>query len=743
MATTYDIDIKLNVDDSELEKVSSDLQNLEQDFQKATAEVERLEEALMEAELNGDDIEADYLADELAFAREEAERLEETLNNSSEAADNASQSYQDAGASASAAGDEMAGMGDKSQEGANQVEDAANNTSDAMSSLGDAMGGLAAGLALENMVDTAGRIEDSWTRLDITFGGVTNEMRSSIDAAANATGRSGSSIRGYYNAMGIAGIKNSDLLNQSFQSISGRAFQTGADINQLTSLVEKMALSGNAGARQLTMLGISTDDLGAAMGVTGEEASKAFKNLSQEERLDALTRAMGDGKEANEEYKNSWEGVKDQAETALSGLMGAVGSTILPIVVPALDMVKDGINTLKDVFKSLPDSVQGFIGVIGGGTLAAVALSGAIGVISSVIGVIGGISLPFVAIAAGIAAIVYGFEQFGEYMGWWTDFGSMLSSVKDGVIRLWEAFTGSEIVQLQIKRIQGLFEFLKPILSWIGDKFMSLFGDPGSNVDAVGAIIDAFTTVDHIMATVGEAWDFFAGQAFDALMMIVTPIWNILSAWQGVYSGETSIFDAIGATLQNLVTLHTNILGLLFNFVSTIFNSLFTMITGALARLGGAIQTRLMVMVNIARLRATAFVNAVVNGIKSLPSKFLSALGGVVTAVGTWGSQLLNKAQEVVTAFVNKVKDLIPAPLRDLAGLTGASFEGVSYSGVGYSGFNTGNTLNRTISTSASSNNSSNTVNLNLSGIIDKDASTYIVDAVNDHVKKNNLIRGV
>ena len=80
--------------------------------------------------------------------------------------------------------------------------------------------------------------------------------------------------------------------------------------------MKMMVMSGNAGARQLTQLGISTEDLGRAMGVSADEATKMFKTLSQEERLRVLTQAMGDGKNANEMYKNSWQGLKDQVDKA-------------------------------------------------------------------------------------------------------------------------------------------------------------------------------------------------------------------------------------------------------------------------------------------------------------------------------------------------------------------------------------------------------------------------------------------
>lgn len=239
---------------------------------------------------------------------------------------------------------------------------------DSINSLEEALTAVSAGAALagmEQMVSTAGNIQDSWNRLGLTFGEVTEQMKTDISEAGAATGRSGGLIRQYFNDMGVAGVTNTELLQQSFEALSGRAYQTGNSIESMEQKMKMMVMSGNAGARQLTQLGISTADLGRVMGVSADEASKMFKTLSQEERLRVLTQAMGDGKQANEEYKNSWQGLKNQAGKAMDALMGAVGSAILPVLVPVMKFAADTINFLADAFKKLPEPIRGAIGVLG------------------------------------------------------------------------------------------------------------------------------------------------------------------------------------------------------------------------------------------------------------------------------------------------------------------------------------------------------------------------------------------
>lgn len=293
------------------------------------------------------------------------------------------------------------------------------SVSESVNGLNDALATVSAGASLasmEQLVDTAGNINDSWNRLGLTFGEVSGQMKTDIAEAGETTGRSGSLIRAYFNDMGIAGVTNTELLQQSFEALSGRAYQTGNSIESMEQKMKMMVMSGNAGARQLTQLGITTDDLGRVMGVSADEASKMFKELSQEDRLRVLTEAMGDGKQANDEYKNSWQGLKDQIGKASSALMGVVGDMILPFLIPAVQFATQVIGALSEGFKALPAPMKGVIGgvlaVVMGflalmtivGTIRAVA--SAIQLVQTVMGIWNGVTRVASAVQAGLNAIM-------------------------------------------------------------------------------------------------------------------------------------------------------------------------------------------------------------------------------------------------------------------------------------------------------------------------------------------------
>ena len=228
MSEQIDIDINVNMQNAE------EVDELTSKLDAANAEVERLEDALDEAHMNGDDIEADIIADELAEATAEAEALQEQLDEIGNTTvepevtvDNSS---------------------------VDETNDKLQETKSNASSLTTALGGLAGVIGVEQMISTADKINTSWNTLKLTFGDTTSimdDLTTKTNQAANATGRSGGQIREYFNQMGIAGIKNTDLLSSSFQSLAGRAYQAQQPIEAMESKMQTMVMTGNASCKML------------------------------------------------------------------------------------------------------------------------------------------------------------------------------------------------------------------------------------------------------------------------------------------------------------------------------------------------------------------------------------------------------------------------------------------------------------------------------------------------------------
>jgi len=521
----------------------------------------------------------------------------------------------------------------------NSTDSAAQSTSSLDSALG-AVAGAAAAAGLKDMVDTAGNISDSWNRLELTFGGVSESMKQSINSAAAETGRSGGAIRNYFNQMGIAGVTNTDLLSQSFQSLSGRAYQTGASIDTLQNVMQRMVLSGNVGARQLTQLGISTEDLGRAMGVTGDEASKAFEALSQEDRLRVLTQAMGDGKAANEDYKNSWQGVKDQASAAMAGLIGAVGTPILQMLIPAMQTATQVIKMLSDGFKSLPQPLQAVIGGIGASIGVVTAFAGTIGVVGKVIG-----------------------------------------GLKDGI----EVIRGLSSVSNLLTRIPG-------ILSSVAGGFSSLFSILLANpiilvvvavVALIAALVYLYYTNEDFRNSVNAVGEALWGLGEIIYGTLVGALEWLQGAWQNTVdwftNGAQSISDTVTGAFQWLTDSFNQVVSFFQTYGPLIAQILFVMATGGIGaivllvanfmgmpnQVGQALQNVISRVVNFVSSLVSNFLNGARNSvnnfmgqIRSLPGQFKAELQRMLSAVNEWAATLPAKFWE---AGVNAVKNFLNA----------------------------------------------------------------------------------
>lgn len=518
------------------------------------------------------------------------------------------------------------------------------------SGLEEALTAVSAGVSLagmENMVATAGNINDSWNRLGLTFGEVTGQMKTDISEAGETTGRSGSLIRGYFNDMGIAGVTNTELLQQSFEALSGRAYQTGNSIESMEQKMKMMVMSGNAGARQLTQLGISTADLGRVMGVSADEASKMFKTLSQEERLRVLTQAMGDGKNANEQYKNSWQGLKDQVDKATGALMGAVGNMILPFLVPAMQVATQAIEALSAGFKALPAPLQGVIGGVLAVVMGFLALTTVIGTISAVANAINLVQtamniwnavtrvatavqaalnavmmanpyvLVAVAILALVAALVYCYNTNEEFRNSVNQLFNDLQRLANGD---WHV-----VVEYEQKGVDAGVDTAKMLASNDLSQGLSrmLMGDEA--VDQANANLDGF--LENIKSKLHEGMDAFWNDGTQGLL-----------GWLAELAGID-----VGSYLQNF---------------TDGFNGIGASITRVIMGIQGFIMNVLQIPVFIQQAVQQGVANfqvfvGQVSGILS------SVISNVVSFGSNFVSQLGNSARNAVSAFGSGLSGLV------------------------------------------------------------------------------------
>lgn len=126
------------------------------------------------------------------------------------------------------------------------------------------------------------------------------------------------------------------------------------DIKTTADAMERMAISGMANARQLVALGLSLDDLGAALGVSGEEAKKMFLAMDQVDRMNLLIEAMhkfdGVAVEMAGTLSGEWQKFKTELEEAAED----AGKALAPLTIDFLHAVRDDfIPAIKTLIEDL------------------------------------------------------------------------------------------------------------------------------------------------------------------------------------------------------------------------------------------------------------------------------------------------------------------------------------------------------------------------------------------------------
>lgn len=390
---------------------------------------------------------ADGVSDSLDSASEAASGLSDSLmeidttnlDAAKESADGLSDGLSGAGSGAEGV-DSSGGMGDLGEAGLDEA-------------LGGGIAAIGGVSIFDELTDAAGEYIDSWGRIGSVFGQTAETAEASwsgaVSSMASNTGRKASDIRNYIAQMGIAGVTQSSVLESMFTGISGAAFATGTSVETITNAMRRVISTGTLGARQLMTMGLSEQDVMNATGMSLEEVNEKLKGMDSNQRA-AFLGSIVNAKyaaSANENYKNSWQHVKDQMGASFDMFMRVFGEMMLPIVIPAMQIVTELVKGLAKWFDSLTANQKLAIGVILALGLGFVVLAGILAVLIPVVGLL---NLTFLAnplfwVVMGVVALVAAFlyfyntnEQFRKSIdGLWAGmvgFGAWLQGSFNGIV---------------------------------------------------------------------------------------------------------------------------------------------------------------------------------------------------------------------------------------------------------------------------------------------------------------------
>jgi phage-related protein len=571
--------------------------------------------------------------------------------------------------------------------------------------LGGAMTAVGVGMAslAKEAVSSAITAETEWNR----FGAAVNstggnweqqstEIKKWVSNYSNAMGRSIGDTRSAMTALMDYGLSAKEA-EQSLGAVSGMAAQLGISQEEASSKLIK-AFAGQG--RGLKQLGINLDDYkDKATGAIDKQrllrditnktkdASSKYAGSTQADmnRINqAITNIKTDfGKALLTSIQpllpvvqgllNTFNNLPGPIKTilfsigALAAVIGVVAGPITTVV-GAVQSLKGAVSAVSSTMKvaetvttaltsaelaagaakaGLTAEEIGSAAAHAGSTAAITAEAGATGLASTGFLAMAAAELaalaPIILVIAAIAAIIIIIEQLGEYMGWWSDWGSMIESFSSGIQRLWNAFVGSKVVQGYLSALRAEFNLIKsivmPIISAVGaawSGFMGMLGS-GTNSDPVGGLISGFGKLDSMISgAVGairklpQTLQQLPGKAKAAVMGMVTAFSSL------VLKGAVYARQLVTRFVANLRSMPAR--------VKMIFTRVLTMI-------------RIWALQTIAKMKQTGvkMVTGLVNRLRQLPTKVWHFISQIPHKIAQVASSAVSAAISLATQVVNAV----------------------------------------------------------------------------------------
>lgn len=383
-----------------------------------------------------------------------------------------------------------------------------------------------------------------------------------------------------------AGIKPGELEGY-LKDVGNAAAATGADFNDIASIMNKVKTTGHLQAdemRQLSDRGLPMlSKLAEQAGISTEEMSKKISQgeVTFEQFRKAVSGASGS---AAKEMANTKEGAFMNFKSALSKLgAGLLGGNegeeggVFSLITPALLKANDVLNSLVPKFKDAGDAIKNFV-------------------------------------VDGFNKAKAGFSKVSELL-------------KPGIEKIKEGFTKiatkvGEVIEPLKEKFTSAFDTLKEAFAPLKDAFSSLFEtNIDSNFDILGGVIDivagALGGLADIIVTLQPVWELIAGILND----VVIPAFNILAGWIG---------DTLVPKFEELAGLVGGWVKEAFEFVAGAVDaakSAFDTVAGAVHDAVSAIRD---IPNAVGRLAGNAW-----NGIKQSASNFWNSLTGKKNATGT------------------------------------------------------------------------------------------------------------
>ena len=641
--------------------------------------------------------------------------------------------------------DDVAGSADNL---ADSVDNATGEVDEMSAALG-VIAGLGAGAAIDSMADSASNAEGTMRGLAAVMNVEPNtaaydNLKNSISALSDASGLGKGEIRGMTVELGLMGIQNVDTaskVNEFATQISFLKNNSNDAAPAISKAIGALTMRDNLGALQLRRAGLNMETLCRVSGKTEEEIKSLWKTMSQEQRAEFLVQYgldAGDVTAANENMEESYDALKDKAMNAWGGIMTTMGETVLPILIPALELLGAGLRGVRDIMGMLPDPVKGVMGVIillfGAVVMAAGIFVGFLGILTKVDGVLRAVGLSF---------------QFVGKNGMIT---GMLNSVKGALHGVAGAASKAATALLNVgkRALTAGLSAMRTVAMWLA----SAAAKSAAAISAAALAIAEWAVASPILVII---------IVIAALIAILIYLYYNSEQVRNAINWLGEQIMALGQTIWNSLMNALNSFMSFLSFMATIPTLIGTYLAQIISRViswGANMRSQII-------NTATNVVNGFISKVAGLPGKVGEEFTKILNKIKNIGTEIVKAAGEVASnlwkAFLNNLGIHSPgiiqiktiAEFQDM--LSGIEDEAPTAKRVGgkvasglYSGYNqefsssSSNFANGSLINQIQNNgqNPQPIINLEIGSVDKQERIDEIVEAITKHLNWSNETAG-
>lgn len=488
-----------------------------------------------------------------------------------------------------------------------------------------------------------------------------------------------------------SGVSAGDELTAALEGVKGVAASTGAPLNEVTDIFQKMAARGRISGReleQLTSMGINgAKALADQFGITQEEAMDMVSagKVSFEDFTEAITAATGD---MAAEVAGSFEGMK----TSIVGWVGLVGEQL---VKPFFEFGKKVMPAVENVLAEMPAIFEENLGGVGdfmdrfadrvAGALNSIDVGGALSGMFDFINQAGDLLLPILTgllgalgpLAANIPIIGGAFQGITGPVG-----------VMIGLFI--EMFRNSEVLRDAMSNLfstlGNVFQSLQPALIAFSDIIAAVAGGLG---DALGTAINAvLPLIERLASVFGDV----LGDLLSALVPIISEVASMFSGF---------LATALEQLMPPLLQLVNALIPPLFALLDALIPIITELAAGALAILMEAFFALLPIIMQIVEMALPILIDligqlmpviqlvlplfsALIEAIMPLIGILLDGLIPVIEALLPVVEVVFNAIADIISAVMTIVEGVIETVLGVIEGDWDKAWNGIKkiFSGV-------------------------------------------------------------